>query len=331
MASTYPEVVATSAGQPAGAWLIGYSALQSYIAGHGAIPPSTAVHDGYNIGRWVLWQRAAYKRHSLPPDYITRLEALPGWAWDPHDVYWLESYRTVEAYMAEHQTLPSHTDVGRKLYRWAASQRHAYKLHTLHPWRVALLEALPGWEWDRCDTAWHETYRAVKAYAAKHQTLPDITVVHAGRSLYQWVADQRLAYRRRYIAPERVPLLEALPGWVWSPRDAVWRETYRAIEAHAAKHHALPGPSVVYAGRDLYQWATVQRSKYKKNKLTPERIAALEALPGWAWQIYSNYPAQSIEAPPQPGGSDPLQDMLDEFIVRGSADLDDRAPKRPRP
>ena len=35
--------------------------------------------------------------------------------------------------------------------------------------------------------------------------------------------------------------------------------------------------------KSLARWCDEQRKAYKKNKLTKEQIAKLEALPGWKW------------------------------------------------
>ena len=44
--------------------------------------PSGYVEGGeYKLGNWVANQRAFYRRGKLTPEQVTRLEALPEWAW----------------------------------------------------------------------------------------------------------------------------------------------------------------------------------------------------------------------------------------------------------
>jgi hypothetical protein len=84
------------------------------------------------------------------------------------------------------------------------------------------------------------------------------------------------------MSPERVGLLEALPGWSWDPFTDRWEKAYAALvkftnrEAHAR----VPGTHVEDGVR-LGKWVTHQRSG--RDKLTGEQQKRLEALPGWNW------------------------------------------------
>jgi hypothetical protein len=45
----------------------------------------------------------------------------------------------------------------------------------------------------------------------------------------------------------------------------------------------IPGRSERYFGADLGAWVKKQRLAKQNDVLEPERIAALEAVPGWTW------------------------------------------------
>jgi len=47
-------------------------------------------------------------------------------------------------------------------------------------------------------------------------------------------------------------------------------------------HSRVPATHVEGEYR-LGSWVSVKRKQYRKGRLSPERIAKLEALPGWVW------------------------------------------------
>lgn len=54
------------------------------------------------------------------------------------------------------------------------------------------------------------------------------------------------------------------------------------------RHKEMPNRKTVYRGAKLGLWISVQRHAYnqpRRGALTAERIAALEAIEGWAWQL----------------------------------------------
>ena len=64
-------------------WEEAFNALEAYIAEHGDARVANAykTQDGFALGIWVRNQRVTKKKGQLSQERITRLEALPGWAW----------------------------------------------------------------------------------------------------------------------------------------------------------------------------------------------------------------------------------------------------------
>jgi hypothetical protein len=66
-------------------WQQGLSRLRAYAQAHGgANPPTTAVVEGFRLGRWAALQRDRYWANRLPPEHLTALEGVPGWDWGTH-------------------------------------------------------------------------------------------------------------------------------------------------------------------------------------------------------------------------------------------------------
>ncbi|MFF4417034.1 Helicase associated domain protein [Streptosporangium sp. NPDC001559] len=67
-------------------WRIAFSALRQYTnrEGHSSPPAphkETLSDIVISLGQWVARQRFLYHRQQLEPEYVSRLEAMPGWAW----------------------------------------------------------------------------------------------------------------------------------------------------------------------------------------------------------------------------------------------------------
>ena len=103
----------------------------------------------------------------------------------------------------------------------------------------------------------------------------------------RWVNEQRTNYKDGKLPTERVSALEAVPGWCWDQLEAEFVENLERLRNFAANngHARVPSNYRDETGFPLGRWVYHRREAYKKDKLSKERIAALESVPGWVWIV----------------------------------------------
>ena len=105
------------------------------------------------------------------------------------------------------------------------------------------------------------------------------------RRLSGWVTKQRGAFRLGIISVEKVKQLQSIHGtWTWDPIEGAWNEYFEELKMYVAKHgNARPSRThgVEYG---ITEWIINQRESYSSQKLSKERIDALESVhPSWSW------------------------------------------------
>lgn len=279
------------------AWERGFAELLRHVAveGTAAVTYDYVVPEtGYPLGQWVSAQRRSYRSGKLSPERVARLEALPGWSWHVLDAKWEEGFgellRHVEvegtAVVRKGYVVP---ETGYPLGKWASNQRNNFRSGKLSPERVARLEALPGWSWYVLDDKWEEGFAELLRHATVNGTA-DVTksyvVPESGYPLGQWTREQRTSYRRGKLSPERMARLEAVPGWSWYVRDDKWEGCFSELLRHVTVHgtaNIRKDYVVPETGYPIGKWVSRQRQAHRNGKLSPDRVARLEALPGWTW------------------------------------------------
>jgi superfamily II DNA or RNA helicase len=272
---------------PTARWNDGYQALQEYATETGNARPSKSYRttDGYALGDWVAVQRQ--KREILSQDRIARLESLQGWSWNALLDQWNESYQALAEYVSQKGDArpPQNykTIDGLALGGWVTAQRH--KRESLSQDRTARLESLRGWTWERHTAFWHDGYEALMAYVAQNGDArpPSTFRTTDGFKLGAWTFRQRQS--RESLSQDRIALLESLKGWSWDPFVDQWNEGYQALTAYVAQNgDARPPRSIrTTSGIRLESWVSQQRQK--RESLSHDRIARLESLKGWSWDL----------------------------------------------
>lgn len=280
-------------------WDQAFSALQQFVDAHGHAQPEWHFVGGpIRLGVWVSRQRQFHREGVLAPERARRLEALPGWEWEPEQVRaagsWEQAFELLRAYAGAHgEARPPwdhKTDEGFSLGSWVGWQRGRYRAGLLSAERTQRLEALPGWVWNGREAAaedlkqlWDRGFDELAAYAARHGCAspgPD-------DAAYRWVVIQRRRYAGGGLAADQVTRLEGLPGWRWRLRNAPrnWDDYYTAFLRYVADSgQARPRWNLRTAdGTRLGQWTIDQRTAYRRGQLTEDQVRRLEQVPNWSW------------------------------------------------
>jgi hypothetical protein len=141
-------------------------------------------------------------------------------------------------------------------------------------------------------SSWWNSYRRLLRFVkrAGNARVPAEHVEY-NFQLGQWVRTQRS--RQLRLSDEQTDALAQLPGWVWDVGEAQWNKAYKYLLRYAkrSRHSRVP-KSHIEDGFKLGQWVKTQR--VRKSGLSPQRVKALEKLPGWVWSVnearwYENY------------------------------------------
>ncbi len=194
---------------------------------------------GYNLIMWIYKQRQAYKRGKLSKEKIELLEKI-GMHFDTidNDEMWTRMYKLAENYFRKHGNLeiPQRfktmngiikDENGYNLGTWINRQRQEYKKGKLSEDRIELLEKI-GMRFENVLNIifWTKMYLLAETYfknygnleiSKKFKTLNGIDYDENGYKLGKWLTNQRQAYKKGKLSPERKELLDQI-GMVWEIR-----------------------------------------------------------------------------------------------------------------
>ena len=172
----------------------------------------------------------------------------------------------------------------KRVGKWQSYIRQAKKKGTLSEMQIADLEAIPGWEWD--SETWEEQKQNWIIQYTRLQKAPSIISKEKDeKRAGNWQNRQRKAYHKKKLPEEHIAELEAISEWEWgSEREYTWDEQkqnwitqYTLLQKNPSEKSK--DPEEKRAG----VWRIHMRMSYHKKTHSKERIAELEAIPGWDW------------------------------------------------
>jgi len=271
----------------------GLDELRAFVAreGHARVPQTHTTASGFHLGSWVSARRSEHGAGALSAERVTALEAIPGWTWDPIDENFRRGIEELRGFVARegHARVPrTHvTSSGFRLAEWVANRRAQQGNGVLSPERVAALEGIDGWTWDPFDEDFKRGLDELRAFAATegHARVPDKYRSASGFRLGGWVAGRRSARNKGALPPERVAMLEAIPGWIWDARGDRFQRGLDALRSFIARegHARVPQKYTTRDSFPLGTWVNARRAQHDRGVLSPDRVTTLEALPGWTW------------------------------------------------
>ena len=211
---------------------------------------------------------------------------------------WNFNFGLLQKYVARegHSGVPvSHVELFEggefRLGNWINFTRTRFKWGELSINQIESLETVAGWVWDQNEADYQKGFLVLEGFVAREghaRPLKSHIEVLRGSEfqLGTWVGNRKKDYRNGQLSPERIAALTALPGWTWDTKESRYQEHFMALEAFVAREgHARPPSSHVEefngSNYSLGVWVVSRRGDIRKGQLSPERIAALTALPGW--------------------------------------------------
>ena len=254
--------------------------LEQYKVVHGHCRVPQKYQENPSLGHWVNKQRTSFKSGKLSDERISDLDAI-GFDWDL-SANWIEWLQQLEAYKAIHGhcRVPRTYKENPSLANWVSNQRHHQKVGKLSDERISDLEAI-GFEWDLSDK-WTERLRQLKEYKTIHGNCRVPQKYQENPSLGHWVSRQRHNFKSDKLSDERIADLTAI-GFEWEV-PCSWNDRLQQLEEYKVVHGHCRVPQHYKENPSLGIWVSNQRSSFKSDQLSDERIAQLNAI-GFEWSI----------------------------------------------
>ena len=183
---------------------------------------------------------------------------------------------------------------------WLVHQRSQHNVGKLREEKVEELDAAFGDDWKttkRSVLTFEQNLQRMKAFIQANGNVPTRRQKDAdGVKLGVWVHNRRKEYREGVLTEERIAALEAVLQWSWvSEHDNMcsFEDNVELLKEFVQETGRLPSarekglePERINLGR----WVVVRRMEKREGKLSPEKVAALEGVPGWVWDPTASPP-----------------------------------------
>ena len=173
---------------------------------------------------------------------------------------------------------------GLKLSQWCKNQRALYRQEKLSEEQIQKLEAI-DFPWDLNELSWISAYEEVKKLAEQLGRFPK----HGDMAteLASWVAAQRIKFRTGTLAEDRVKLLTDIGCKMNINSTVKWEYRFQQLKDFVAENGRFPENADALNDKEiraLMTWINTQRRYYTNDKLSDEKINALEDI-GFVWNI----------------------------------------------
>lgn len=207
----------------------------------------------------------------------------------PREEIWEKRYKQLCEFHEKYGHCRVHPKDNPRLCNFVQEQRRQYRLllsgvwSTLTEERIEALERL-SFTWGRShDIRWKERVKELEAFRKiyGHTGVPQ--KYDENPELGRWVMNQRSL--NRTLAPTRINRLNKLQ-FVWNARERQWREMFDRLKEYHEGHGNLAIDGTDISHTRLRQWLAEQRHYYRTgqtNRLSQDRIKALESISGFRW------------------------------------------------
>jgi superfamily II DNA or RNA helicase len=233
------------------------------------------------LASWVSQQRTQGNCDRLDADKKQRLISL-GFDFkhqrNKRMETWMGWYSQLEAYKLKHGNLLMNQR-GSRLGRWVMTQIRANTAGELEDSQKHFLEDIK-FPFDPVEARWNNFYEKLVMYHKNNRDSLVGTREGDCSVLSAWVKQQRAS---KDISEEKKRELNDL-GFIWDINAYNWEQNYQQLEAYNNDNCHCNVPSGWKENPVLASWVSAQRTQYKNNELTKEKIEKLSKL-SFVWEL----------------------------------------------
>lgn len=205
---------------------------------------------------------------------------------------WDMYYASAKQYYKENGNLevPARfiTEEGYALGGWLNNQKAIRKgtiVGKLTEDQIHKLDSI-GMIWDSLDYFWEQNFKLAKEYylTSGNLDIPTNYKSTDGKHLGNWILRQRQLYKANTLTDEQIKKLDSI-GMDWMDRvDRIWENGFIEAKNYSEEYGNLSVPKNYRSNTDfpLGIWIQRQRSLYKNNKISEDRIKRLTDI-GMNW------------------------------------------------
>jgi len=137
-------------------------------------------------------------------------------------------------------------------------------------------------------TIWNNNYNLLTEYIKEYNKLPTKSITYKDINLGEWANNQRSNYKKNKLSDERIKKLNDIDCWMWNIDDETWNNNYNLLIEYIKEYNKLPTKStksITYKNINLGSWVSNQRTNYRENNLSDERINKLNKINIWVWRV----------------------------------------------
>jgi hypothetical protein len=267
-----------------------YERLKQYHTANGDSDVPAKWKEDPKLASWLSAQRQRRKSGQMSDEELRLLDSL-GVTWKSRDVgTWEDRLAEVAAFKAKngHCEIPLKYPENPKLGRFVNSMRTQRNSGKLSADRIAKLDAL-GFLWvssrkalidgDGISAEWQARFDELLRHKQTHGNCDVPAKWPENPQLGNWVSQQRQLQKSGAIKPERQRRLEEI-GFDWrsDSHKAEWATRFDQLKAYKERFGNCRVPVRWEENPQLGRWATQQRNKGKKGRLSPEKERLLNEI-----------------------------------------------------
>jgi superfamily II DNA or RNA helicase len=251
--------------------------------------------DRGELGNWLSKHRQYYKKGTINPEHKERLTSL-GVEWEvAHKFVWERNYKALLEFNKEfgHCNVPGKNALPqyKKLGNWVGNQRTIYKSGKMSQDKIVKLEAV-GIDWyfkkNELDENLRKHLENLNVFKQEfgHANVADRKGKY--KALSTFLQHQKSLYKKGRLDLNTIELLEKA-GIEWDLQQKIadrWYEYFELLKNYKEKYGSTNVKKITkdLGFEKLGFWVQNQRTLYKLNKLSSERITLLEGI-GFEWTL----------------------------------------------